>query len=249
MYLQLDRLDLDCQDEYSVVNLACNLLTIVTGTPPGQCRVMLSRDGLESACWTGIAFDHGAQKDFIMQRGGAELTSGEVSLLQTAWATHQVLWNRSRSKGRLTRALTSFSSAWRANYVDQMIPHLGTALATLFGPGGQGNPTPRKRRRALDDGLDGRALEPLVRLMQLRTVLLDGEDPGEDDMTDVVGEAFPLIAGIFKSILTTPVLAELADEGGLLGAGLLGGSQCSSLPRSGSREHRMPVGIAACLER
>lgn len=213
-YLQVDGWDLDCQDEYSIVMRACNLLTIILGTPIGQCRVISSASGLDSASWTRLAFGYGAQKDFIMQPGCVEFTNDDANLLRSAWATHTSFWDRSKANGRLTRALASFSAAWRAHYVDQMIVHLGTALVTLFGPRGLDGLSPLNRKSS---GLDGPSPNILAKLMQVREVLLDGECPEEDETIGLIEDAFPLTARIFKTIVTTPALAGQADEGALLG--------------------------------
>lgn len=135
----------------SLVSQFCNFIVMGIATPPGACRIILSKDNFNS-CWaTTEAYEHTPDRDYLegnpdelkvsggnIRIGGGKwngLTDAVIENIGKCWSNYlaSVKINEFYSQ-RVKRALDYFFYAWRAFYIDQTCLNLAIVLETLFSP-------------------------------------------------------------------------------------------------------------------
>jgi hypothetical protein len=201
-----DALDLDCGDPYSLVDRLVNVCAIVTGRPMLFTRVIWSSDGFLTADATAGLHFGGMQTDFLDSGGGASVHSGVFQEIRRAWDTADAIWQKQKAGGRLPNALTYFYYAWNSQYLDQTCINLDIVLENLFAPHSAGETTHQicfNISRFLSNSQDERKqlYSFFKKFYSIRSSVVHGGIPDQDQLVTIVRKAFPLVATILKSIL------------------------------------------------
>lgn len=209
---------LDAGDPYSLVDRACNLLTVQFRDPIAFCRVIRSYDAFDSAADTHIAWHYGSQTEFVV---GAQstITDAAVENLRRMWAVVDGLWVEHKILNRIVNALTYFQYAWRASYMEQICLNLVIVLESLFAPHHQGELTHQvafnTAHFAGRDPEERRAIYRYVKkLYGERSRVVHGGLPNVEGIIDPTVQAFHLCADVLGKILLDQQMSEIfSDEG------------------------------------
>lgn len=211
-----NRVTWDYGDPYSAIDRLCNVLTIFAETVSCWIRVLDSADHFRTARYAKTIHTSGSQTEWL-QNTRFHVTDDVLRELAEAWRRSDQIWRERQTGSRIINALTFFSYAWHAHYLEQVCLNLAIVLECLFAPHSQSETTHQlafncARFSTGDPAERERIFEDVRRFYRLRSAIVHGGSADQDELIEQVPRIFTFAARTLRRILLDAQLCSALDN-------------------------------------
>jgi hypothetical protein len=207
----------DYTDPYFLLNQITNFLAINTFSPVVEGNAIRSQDDFKTAEFIGQFYDFSHAKFEYFNERTAYLSHNNIHNVRKSWQNFSRVWEKQKSQGRLSNALTYYYYSWNSPYLEPICINLAVVFELLFAPHSQSEITHQiSYNVAHFVAEDSEKREEIYRLMKKfygkRSSILHGGLPSTEKLVHPTTEAFKLCSKILRNILVDEELVQIFDS-------------------------------------